>query len=98
MIRPATTSDVGAIAGLERILFGADAWTEAQITEELVGAGRQVLVIATDSQALVSGPARPGSPATWSPGWSTTSPTCSGSAYTRTPSGTASRARSSPRP
>ena len=36
MIRPATTSDVGAIAGLERILFGADAWTEAQITEELV--------------------------------------------------------------
>ena len=46
MIRPATTSDVGTIAHLERILFGADAWTEAQITEELVGPGRQALVIA----------------------------------------------------
>ena len=46
MIRPGTTEDVGAIAHLERILFGADAWTQAQITEELVGTGRQVLVVA----------------------------------------------------
>ena len=47
MIRPATNQDVGAIARLERILFGADAWTEAQIVEELLGPGRQVLVIPT---------------------------------------------------
>ena len=48
MIRLATTSDVGTIAHLERILFGANLIV-AQITEELVGAGRQVLVIATES-------------------------------------------------
>jgi len=44
VIRPATEADVGAIAALERTLFGADAWTREQITQELAGAGREVLV------------------------------------------------------
>jgi ribosomal-protein-alanine N-acetyltransferase len=40
MIRPATPEDAAAIAVLETQLFGAEAWTEAQVVEELTGVGR----------------------------------------------------------
>jgi len=40
MIRPATPEDAAAIAVLETQLFGAEAWTEAQVAEELTGVGR----------------------------------------------------------
>jgi ribosomal-protein-alanine N-acetyltransferase len=44
VIRLATTDDIGAIAELELVLFGADAWSEHQVAEELAGVGREVLV------------------------------------------------------
>jgi len=44
MIRPATLDDAAAIAVLEVLLFGAEAWSEAQVVEELTGVGRAAWV------------------------------------------------------
>jgi len=44
MIRPATLDDAAAIAVLETLLFGPDAWSEAQVVEELTGVGRAAWV------------------------------------------------------
>ena len=43
-VRPATAADVEAVAVLDRDLFGPDAWTEAQVAEELLGADRRAWV------------------------------------------------------
>jgi len=48
VIRPATTDDVPGLVALEGLLFGADAWSEAQVREELTGPGREMLVAAAD--------------------------------------------------
>ncbi|HEY3016503.1 MAG TPA: GNAT family N-acetyltransferase, partial [Nocardioides sp.] len=48
VIRPATTDDVPGLVALEGLLFGADAWSEAQVREELTGPGREVLVAADE--------------------------------------------------
>lgn len=44
MIRLASTADLAALAGLERDLFGADAWDEAALRAELEGPGRRFVV------------------------------------------------------
>ena len=44
MIRPATLADLPALVGLEAEVFGADAWSEASLREELTGPGRRFLV------------------------------------------------------
>ena len=41
MIRRATADDAVAVAELEAVLFGADAWSVEQVLEELTGAGRR---------------------------------------------------------
>lgn len=43
-LRPAGAGDVAAVVDLERLLFGADAWNEAQVREELTGERRQAWV------------------------------------------------------
>jgi ribosomal-protein-alanine N-acetyltransferase len=43
---------VGAVAALEAEVFGADAWSRAQVAEELAGRGRRTWV-AEDSGAVV---------------------------------------------
>ena len=44
-LREAKAGDVAAVADLERLLFGADAWNEAQVREELTGERRQAWVL-----------------------------------------------------
>ena len=44
-LRPATGDDVVAVVGVERLLFGPDAWSEAQVREELTGERRQAWVV-----------------------------------------------------
>lgn len=44
MIRPATLADLPALQQLESELFGADAWTETALREEIDGPGRRFLV------------------------------------------------------
>jgi len=44
VIRPATADDAPAIAGLEQVLFGDEAWTQQQVVDELTGFGRVGLV------------------------------------------------------
>ncbi len=44
-LREAKAGDVAAVADLERLLFGADAWNEAQVREELTGERRQAWVV-----------------------------------------------------
>lgn len=44
MIRSAGEADVAAVHALERELFGADAWSEASVREELTGPRRVALV------------------------------------------------------
>jgi ribosomal-protein-alanine N-acetyltransferase len=44
-LRPATSADVDAVFALEAHLFGADAWSERAVREELTGA-RRVAVVA----------------------------------------------------
>lgn len=44
-LREATGADVGAVATLDALLFGPDAWSEQQVSEELTGAGRQSWVL-----------------------------------------------------
>ena len=43
-VRPATAGDVAAVATLDALLFGADAWSAAQVTEELTGPHRRAWV------------------------------------------------------
>ncbi len=40
MIRPATSADVPSVTALEVEVFGADAWSEHQVREELTGPRR----------------------------------------------------------
>jgi ribosomal-protein-alanine N-acetyltransferase len=44
-LREAEAGDVAAVVDLERALFGADAWNEAQVREELTGERRQAWVV-----------------------------------------------------
>jgi ribosomal-protein-alanine N-acetyltransferase len=44
MVRPATAEDVEAVVELERRLFGADAWSERSVREELTGPRRWAAV------------------------------------------------------
>jgi [ribosomal protein S18]-alanine N-acetyltransferase len=43
-LRPATATDVAAVSALERELFGADAWSDGSVREELTGERRTALV------------------------------------------------------
>jgi [ribosomal protein S18]-alanine N-acetyltransferase len=43
-VRPATAADVAAVAALDRDLFGPDAWSEAQVADELLGEDRHAWV------------------------------------------------------
>ena len=44
MIRPASLADLPALVALEQELFGADAWSEGLIREEIEGPGRRFVV------------------------------------------------------
>ena len=44
MIRPAVLADLPALTALEQELFGADAWSEALIRQEIEGPGRRFVV------------------------------------------------------
>lgn len=44
-LRIAGAGDVAAVADLERLLFGADAWNESQVREELIGERRRAWVV-----------------------------------------------------
>lgn len=44
MIRPATPADIPALVALEQELFGADAWGEELIRQEIEGPGRTFVV------------------------------------------------------
>ena len=44
MIRPAALADLPALVALEQELFGADAWSESLIREEIEGPGRRFVV------------------------------------------------------
>ncbi|MET0789811.1 MAG: GNAT family N-acetyltransferase, partial [Cellulomonas sp.] len=44
-LREATRDDIAAVVELERLLFGADAWSEDQVREELTGERRQAWVV-----------------------------------------------------
>lgn len=44
-LRTAEERDVALLAGLERDLFGPDAWSREQLREELLGEGRRVWVV-----------------------------------------------------
>lgn len=45
VVRDAGPGDVARLAGLERALFGAQAWDEAALRAELDGPGRRLLVL-----------------------------------------------------
>lgn len=51
-LRPATPSDVPALASLERTLFGVDAWSEAAVMSEVDGALRHCLVAFEDDEVV----------------------------------------------
>jgi ribosomal-protein-alanine acetyltransferase len=51
-LRPAGPSDVPALVALEQALFGADAWSEAAVTSELLGVGRHFVVAVEDAEVL----------------------------------------------
>jgi ribosomal-protein-alanine N-acetyltransferase len=51
ILRDATAGDVAAVLALERTLFGADAWSEASVREELTGPHR-VAVVACDPSVV----------------------------------------------
>ena len=44
-LREAGPDDVGAVAALDAAVFGADAWSEQQVHEELTGPGRKGWVV-----------------------------------------------------
>lgn len=45
LLRPAVVADAAAIAALEAVLFGAEAWSVDQVLEELTGYGRRGWVL-----------------------------------------------------
>jgi [ribosomal protein S18]-alanine N-acetyltransferase len=45
ILRPADAGDVRGVRALERLLFGADAWSAASVREELTGPRRTALVV-----------------------------------------------------
>ena len=50
VLREASRSDVPALLGLERTLFGAEAWSVTVVTEALVCPGRVVVVAEADRE------------------------------------------------
>jgi ribosomal-protein-alanine N-acetyltransferase len=52
MIRPARAEDAEALAALEREVFGPDAWSFGQVSDELSVATRQVAVAETDDEIV----------------------------------------------
>ena len=51
-IRPATAGDVAPVTALEQQVFGADAWSEVSVREELTGAHR-CAVVGSDGGSVV---------------------------------------------
>lgn len=56
VLRPALPADAPAIAALEAVLFGADAWSVDQVAEELTGYGRRGWVVEAAQSELRAGP------------------------------------------
>lgn len=54
MIRPAVLTDLPALTALEDELFGADAWNESLVRQEIEGPGRR-FVIAEDPSGALNG-------------------------------------------
>ncbi|MCF6378876.1 GNAT family N-acetyltransferase [Nocardioides KLBMP 9356] len=54
MIRPAALTDLPALTALEHELFGADAWNESLVRQEIEGLGRR-FVVAEDETGAVAG-------------------------------------------
>lgn len=52
-LRAAAPTDVPALAALEQLLFGADAWSEEAVAGDLDAPGRQVVV--TEDDGVVAG-------------------------------------------
>ena len=52
MIRPAALTDLPALTALELELFGADAWNESLVRQEIEGPGRRFVVAQGASGAL----------------------------------------------
>lgn len=52
IIRPGSTDDVPALAALERMLFGVDAWSQDALRAELTGADRFAAVAVRDAEVL----------------------------------------------
>ena len=48
IVRPAVADDVPAVTALEAAVFGADAWSEVSVTEELTGPRRRAWVASDD--------------------------------------------------
>lgn len=55
-LRAATAGDVAAVVALESSLFGPDAWTEAQVREELTGERRTAWVATGAAADDAAGP------------------------------------------
>ena len=54
MIRPAALTDLPALTALELELFGADAWNESLVRQEIEGPGRR-FVVAQDASGALTG-------------------------------------------
>ena len=54
MIRPAVLTDLPGLTGLEHELFGADAWSESLVRQEIEGPGRR-FVVAEDASGAIAG-------------------------------------------
>lgn len=52
LLRLATVDDLTALAALEQEIFGADAWSAAQVREELEGEDRRVVVAVDDGRPV----------------------------------------------
>ena len=53
MIRPAALTDLPRLSALEHELFGADAWSEALVRQEIEGPGRRFVVVEDASGVIV---------------------------------------------
>ena len=54
VLREASRSDVPALLGLERALFGAEAWPVTVVSEALAGPGRMAVVAEADGEVTAS--------------------------------------------
>lgn len=52
ILRHAVPGDAAAVAGLERDLFGVDAWSESAVLDELHGPGRRAVVAEEDGEVV----------------------------------------------